>query len=69
MRTPVTESGKKRYDDKDPVEAIVAAWTNPGPKPSWHREMQMELHSRMPLVARAIERLVADRRSRESNDM
>lgn len=50
----------QRYDDLPPVEALIKAWTNAGPHVVWHKENQRELRRHMPLVARAIDRIVED---------
>lgn len=48
------------YNHLDPVEALVAAWTIPGEHPVYHRNMQDRVARNMPLVARAIERIVLE---------
>lgn len=48
------------YNHLDPVEALVAAWVFPGEHPVYHRNMQDRVARSMPLVARAIERIVIE---------
>jgi len=49
------------YDGLPPAQAIVAAWTIPGSNPTVHATAQRHVRAAMPLLARAIERLVAER--------
>lgn len=55
--TPTTPDGLCRYDRLPPAEAARRAWTEPGPNPDWHRQMQDEVRRRMPLLVRALERM------------
>jgi hypothetical protein len=57
MSTPTSPEGLRRYDGLPPVEAVVRAWTEPGPRPDWHERMRREVQSTMPLLARALDRL------------
>lgn len=57
MKTPVTVRGLEAYDHLPPIDAIVAAWVNPGANPGWHYAMQDEVRMKMPLLARALDRL------------
>ena len=59
MRTPVPGTGLKQYDDLPPVEAVIKAWTLAGYYPEWHHRQKTELYHDMPLLARALDRLVA----------
>lgn len=56
--TPVTEEGLAQYDDFAPGEAVYLAWSEPGDNPRWHNKMQDEVRSQMPVLARALDRLV-----------
>lgn len=56
--TPVTEEGLKQYDDFAPGEAVYLAWSEPGNTPRWHGLMQEEVRKNMPVLARALDRLV-----------
>lgn len=49
------------YDQKDPVEAVVLAWTVPGACPPFHRAAKRVVAKHMPLLARALDRLAAER--------
>lgn len=56
--TPFTEEGLKQYDDFAPGEAAYLAWTEPGDTPRWHSKMQDEVRVKMPVLARALDRMV-----------
>lgn len=56
--TPVTEVGLTQYDDYAPGEAVILAWSEAGDFPHWHRHMQDEVRSNMPVLARALDRMV-----------
>jgi hypothetical protein len=58
MSTPVTDVGLEQFDDLPPGLAIVHAWSEPGENPRWHRKMQEEVRTQMPVLARALDRLV-----------
>jgi hypothetical protein len=55
---PFTEEGLKKYDDFAPGEAIILAWSEPGDFPRWHSKMQEEVRTKMPVLARALDRMV-----------
>lgn len=56
--TPVTRKGLKQFDRMTPEQAILNAWTQVGGHPNYHRKMQLEVRDAMPLLARALDRLV-----------
>lgn len=56
--TPYTESGLKQYDHLHPLEAVLRAWTEPGPRPDWHRAKKEHVRAASPLLARALDRSV-----------
>ena len=58
MGTPVTKEGLEQYDDLQPGEAVLLAWSEPGNFPQWHRQMQNEVRKNMPVLARALDRMV-----------
>jgi hypothetical protein len=58
--TPTTAQGLRQYDRFPAAEAAVLAWDNPGPRPAWHRAMKEEVRNAMPLLARALDRLVGE---------
>ena len=60
-RTPVDPSAWRQADSLPPLEAVLAAWTDPGPVPFWHRMQQENLRLSMPLLAHALDRLAAER--------
>ena len=61
-KTPVTDAGLRMYDHLPAEEAAVRAWTVAGRSPELHRKQQQEVRDRMPLLARALDRLVNERR-------
>ena len=46
------------YDMLPPDQAVARAWNDPGRSPMTHREAQDNLRKSMPLLARALDRLV-----------
>lgn len=46
------------YDKLPPDRAVVRAWIDPGRSPQTHREAQDNLRKSMPLLARALDRMV-----------
>lgn len=56
-RTPVTPAGRRQHDHLPPAEAVRRAWQDTGQHPAHHRAMQREVAERMPLLARALNRL------------
>lgn len=49
----------EKYDHLPPEQAIIRAWTDGDPSPRWHGLAMRDVHNAMPLLARAVERLVA----------
>lgn len=62
MRTPSTPSGRAAYDHLPPLEAIIRAWTEPGPRPDWHRRAQDEVRRAMPTLAHALDKAARETR-------
>lgn len=58
MSTPVSEEGLKQFDDLPPLMAVALAWSNPGKYPTWHYRMQQIVRAHMPVLGRALDRLV-----------
>ena len=56
--TPVTPRGLRKFDHLPPAEAVVAAWTSAGSDPSWGEAAITETRAAMPLLARALDRMV-----------
>ena len=56
--TPVTPRGLRKFDHLPPAEAVTAAWTSAGSNPSWGEATIAETRAAMPLLARALDRLV-----------
>lgn len=55
--TPRTDAGLRQYDHLSALDAVIRAWTEPGPNPAWHEMTRKEVHDSMPLLARALDRL------------
>lgn len=60
LRTPVTEEGLKQFDTLPASEAVLAAWVYAGNTPTWHHRMQQIVRTQMPVLARALDRLVEE---------
>lgn len=58
MGTPTTPEGLRRHDHLNPAEAVVRSWTDPGRNPLYHGQMVARVRECMPLLARALDRLV-----------
>ena len=58
MATPTTDEGLEHFDDLPPGLAVALAWSEPGENPQWHRKMQAEVRKQMPVLARALDRLI-----------
>ena len=56
--TPVTPRGLRKFDHLPPCEAVIAAWTSTGSNPRWGEAAIAETRAAMPLLARALDRLV-----------
>jgi len=56
--TPFKPEGLTKYDHLPPEEALAKAWNDPGVNPAWHHRMQQIVRSQMPVLARALDRLV-----------
>ena len=56
--TPVTPRGLRKFDHLPPCEAVIAAWTSVGSNPSWGSDAIAETRAVMPLLARALDRMV-----------
>lgn len=59
--TPTTGRGLSRFDGLEPEEALALAWSEPGRNKAWHRLTQQVVRDCMPLLARALDRLVESR--------
>lgn len=60
--TPVTDGGLAMYDHESPADAVAMSWANPGPYPEWHNRMRHQVAMLMPVLARNLDRLEAERR-------
>lgn len=52
------EPALNMYDDFAPGEAVILAWLAPGDFPRYHSKMQDEVRTNMPILARALDRMV-----------
>jgi len=59
--TPYTESGLRKFDGLLAIDAILAAWNEPGRDPLWHAKKKGVVRSEMPVLARALDRASAER--------
>lgn len=58
--TPVFLKGLLSLDHKEAKSAVISAWSNPGPNPMWHSICKREVSNVMPVLARALDRLVEE---------
>lgn len=58
--TPITDAALIQYDDLAAIEAVVQAWTAPGPHRGYHAAAAEDVRERMPLLGRALDRLAAE---------
>ena len=58
LYTPITAEAVKASDRLPAIEAVVKAWSDPGRVPTWHYNAKDRVRSEMPLLARALDRLV-----------
>ena len=56
--TPVTPRGLRKFGHLPPCEAVIAAWTSTGSNPRWGEAAIAETRAAMPLLARALDRMV-----------
>ena len=64
--TPVTPRGLRKFDHLPPAEAVIAAWTSVGRNPSWGRYAIAETRASMPLLARALDRMVRQQQEKRA---
>lgn len=51
----------EKWDDLPAAEACARAWLDPGPQAgTWHKKAKAEIDYLMPLLARALDRLVLE---------
>lgn len=67
-RTPITKTALHRLDDLDPAEAIRRAWELVGLYPLHHFEAQAIIRATMPLLGRALDRMVYGDRVVETHE-
>jgi hypothetical protein len=61
VKVSAFEALLQRWDGLPAVEAVGRAWRDPGPQGgSWHRRAREELTYSMPLLARALDRLLEE---------
>lgn len=60
VATPVTAEGLTQYDELPPGLAVTLAWSEPGINPHYHRMMQDDIRAQMPVLARALDRMVEE---------
>lgn len=57
---PITEDILKQYDDLPSGMAIYLAWVEDGTSPRLHRKLQDAVRAEMPILARALDRMVEE---------
>lgn len=57
-KTPVTLEGLRKFDHLPADQAVVEAWTSLGSNPSWGLKSKQLVRDAMPLLARALDRMV-----------
>jgi hypothetical protein len=51
----------ERWDELPAIEAAARAWLDPGPRAgTWHRAARAEIEFLMPMLARALDRLIVE---------
>lgn len=60
MKMPVTRKGLRQYDNMPAIEAVAKAWNVPGRHPRAHEQAKREVKDAMPLLYRALERLIEE---------
>lgn len=58
--TPIAEEAITKYDALPPGLAVAHAWSEAGNNPHHHMLMQDDVRAQMPLLARALDRLVEE---------
>ena len=59
IQTNITD--ERRYDHLEPLEAAALAWSSHGGNPQRHEMARNQVRDAMPLLARALDRLTAER--------
>lgn len=59
-KTPMTKEGLEQFDGLTAIEAVTKAWSEPGDFPTWHYRMQQVVRKTMPVLGRALDRLVEE---------
>lgn len=60
LRTPTTKAARERAAQQPALDAVLNAWTQPGPRPAWHQARQDDVRAAMPLLADALDRLAKE---------
>ena len=68
FKTQMSESGMTMYDRIPVTNAIYKAWVEPGDNPGWHAQMKNEVRSAMPLLGRALDRMVTENQFPKSKE-
>jgi hypothetical protein len=58
-----SDTGRETPPREDPVAMVAAAWNDAGRRPDVHRAAQAKLFREWPTLARAVEEMLARRRS------
>ena len=58
--TPVTKEGLAQFDSLPAIMAVAKAWSDSGEYPVWHYRMQQIVRKTMPVLGRALDRLIEE---------
>ena len=62
MHTPADPATVQHLAQRgEPAQAVIEAWTRPGPHPQWHEAAKREVRDAMPVLAAALDRMAAER--------
>lgn len=59
-KVTVMDSDIIAFDDLPPGVAVIFAWTESGVNPEYHNAMKAEVRKQMPVLGRALDRLVEE---------
>ncbi|QED11593.1 hypothetical protein PP914_gp103 [Arthrobacter phage Qui] len=58
--SPVAKEELEQFDGLTAIEAVAKAWTDSGGLPTWQYRMQQIVRTNMPVLGRALDRLVEE---------
>lgn len=60
LDTPMAKEDLDQFDGLTAIEAVAKTWSEPGEFPTWHYRMQQIVRKTMPVLGRALDRLVEE---------